>query len=207
MFQWSQDDIALEILGLFGSGEEINYSSMEENHPSLLRAACRHFGSWRSAVEFAGLSYDDIRRYKVWTRNRIIARIQELHRQGVDLSWRNISTRVDPQLAAAATKPNRFGSWGAAIEAAGLDYEEIRRYREWDQERIVQEVRSLAESGQPLNSKDIQLNNIGLFAAAIRRFDGWDQALIAAGLNTHELRLRPPFSHPRRRGRPAGTNV
>ena len=111
MRRWTRDDIAMEILQLYASGGELNYSSMAETQPSLLRAATRHFGSWRSAVEFAGLSYDEIRKYRAWSRARIIARIVELHRQNADLSWRNVSEKVDPQLAAAATKPRGFGSW------------------------------------------------------------------------------------------------
>lgn len=193
MFHWSKDEIAMEILGLYANGEAINYSNIAQEHPTLLRAACRHFGSWRSAVEFAGLSYEDVRKYHVWTKTRIINRIKELYHQNVDLSWRNISTHVDPQLAAAATKPSRFGSWRAAIEAADLNYDEIRRYRDWDEEAILEQMRALADSGRPLNSKEAQENNIDLFAAAIRRYASWDQALAAAGLNAGEIRRRPPF--------------
>lgn len=198
MQRWTRDDIAMEILQLFAAGEELSYSSMAETNPSLLRAASRHFGSWRSAVEFAGLSYDAIRKYRVWTPARIIARIEELHRQEVDLSWRNVSERVDPQLAAAATKPNRFGSWRAAVEAAGLDYDAIRRYRQWDEERIIVSLRDLADQGIRLNSKEAQMEYVGLFAAAVRRFQRWDRALEAAGLNSREIRLRAPFERRRR---------
>lgn len=198
MQRWTRDDIAMEILQLYAAGEELSYSSMAEANPSLLRAASRHFGSWRSAVEFAGLSYDQIRKYRVWTPARIIARIEELHRQDVDLSWRNISEKVDPQLAAAATKPNRFGSWRAAIEAAGLDYDSIRRYRQWDEARIVASLRELAAEGVRLNSKEAQMAYISLFAAAVRRFQRWDRALEAAGLNSREIRLRAPFERRRR---------
>jgi DNA-binding protein H-NS len=197
--RWSQEEIAMEILSLFAAGEPLNYRSVLESNPSLLRAGCRHFGSWRQAVEFAGLSYDAVRRYRTWTRARILARIQELHRQGVDLSWRNISTQVDPKLAAAATKPNRFGSWRRAIQEAGLDYNEIRRYQEWSKERVIHELTTLAAKGELLNSKDAQAAHIELFAAAIRRFASWDEALKAAGLNTEEIRLRPPFRQPRKR--------
>lgn len=200
MIRWTRDEIAMEILGLYGAGEDLNYSTAAVAHPTLLRAATRHFGSWRSAIEFAGLDYNAIRRYRTWTRSRILSRIQALHGDGADLSWRNVSTRLDPQLAAAATKPSRFGSWRAAIEAAGLNYDEIRRYRDWDEERILQEVRELAADGRPLSSKDIQDWDVGLFHAAIRRFRTWDECLQAAGLDATEIRRRPPFERrPRRR--------
>src|SRR5207248_11487963 len=131
----------------FESGENLNYANVAQDQVALLRAATRYFGSWRAAVEFAGLNYDDIRRYKTWSRDRIVARIQELHQKGEDLSWRHVSTKVDPQLAAAATKRKHFGSWRNAVTSAGLDYGLIRRYREWDESTIIQRLRDLHEQG------------------------------------------------------------
>ena len=97
------------------SGENLNYSNIANTNITLLRAATRYFGTWEAAVNFAGLDYSQIRRYKSWSRDRIIARIRELNSQGCDLSWRNVSLNVDPQLAAAATKKSHFGSWREAL--------------------------------------------------------------------------------------------
>src|SRR5512135_468671 len=141
---------------MFNSGEDLNYASIAQNHVALLRAATRYFGSWRSAVEYAGLNYEDIRKYKMWTRDRILERIRELHAQGEDLSWRHVSTKVDPQLAAAATKRKHFGSWRAAIESAGLNYADIRRYREWDERAIIDRVQALHAQGADLNAKSME---------------------------------------------------
>jgi len=110
-------------------GDDLNYATIAQDHVALLRAATRYFGSWRAAVEYAGLPYENVRKYKTWSKERIIARIKELHGKGEDLSWRQVSTVVDPQLAAAATKKKHFGSWRNAIESSGLKYNEIRRYR------------------------------------------------------------------------------
>lgn len=191
LFRWSKDEIAMEIRGLFLDGEELNYTAVERNHLALLRAACRHFGSWKDAVEFAGLDYSKIRKYKAWTKRKILERIQELHRREVDLSWRNVSTNVDPALAAAAVRPNRFGSWREALEAAGLNYDEIRRYREWDETAVVREVREMHDAGEPVNSREVQENLPPLFHAARRRFDQWDRVLEAAGLDADQIRKRP----------------
>ncbi|HEX3000392.1 MAG TPA: hypothetical protein VHR86_09190 [Armatimonadota bacterium] len=191
LFRWSKDEIAMEIRSLYLDGEELNYTSVEKNHLALLRAACRYFGSWKDAVEFAGLDYEKIRKYKVWTKAKIIERIQQLRRDAVDLSWRNISTQVDPALAAAAIRPNRFGCWRTALEEAGLDYDEIRRYREWDKGTVVKEVREKFEAGEALNSRNMQEQEPPLFHAARRRFDNWDGALEAAGLNVNRIRKRP----------------
>lgn len=195
--KWSKDTIAEEIRRLKEGGEDMNYSNIAQNQVALLRAATRYFGSWRAAVDYAGLDYEDIRRYKTWTKERIVERIKQLHADGEDLSWRHVSTAVDPQLAAAATKRKHFGSWRGAVVAAGLDYKNIRRYREWDKDTIIKELQDLHAKGVDLNAKSIEEHDITLITAARRRFDSWDRALTAAGLDYRKIVLRTPFKRRR----------
>jgi HNH endonuclease len=186
--RWSKDGIAIEILRLYSANQPLSYGDVQKSHLRLLRAATRHFGSWKTAVEYAGLDYDRIRRYKVWTRERIIEQIQLYCRQGKDLAWRHVSTQLDPPLAAAAIRPHRFGSWRAALEAAGLDYEDIRRHRSWDDARILAELRRLHEIGASLRVSDACEHSASLVAAARRRFGGWYEAVEAAGLDEMQAR-------------------
>jgi hypothetical protein len=100
-------------------------------------------------------------------------------------------------LAAAATKRKHFGSWRGAVEASGLNYREIRRYREWDQETIIKELQDLHAKGIDLNAKSIEDYDITLITAARRRFESWDRALTAAGLDYRKIVLRTPFKRRR----------
>lgn len=186
--RWSKDEIALEILRLYAAREELNYGSVQQKHLKLLRAATRYFGSWKAAIEFAGLNYDEIRRYRVWTEDKILAAIRKYEREGKDLSWRHVSTVLDPPLAAAAIRSGRFGSWQKALEEAGLDYDTIRKHRYWDDEIVVNELRELAEQGQSLRVSDVTEMKPALVAAARRRFDGWYEAVEAAGFDEDEAR-------------------
>jgi len=201
--KWSKDTIAHQIFEMYENGENLNYAQIAHEQVALLRAATRYFGSWRAAIEYAGLNYDDIRRYKSWTKARILERIRELHTLGEDLSWRHVSTVVDPQLAAAATKRKHFGSWKSAVSEAGLDYGTIRRYREWDADTITSKVNELHSLGIDLNAKSMEEYDITLITAARRRFDSWDRALTAAGLDYKKIVLRTPF---KRRRREAGVD-
>jgi len=191
--KWSKGTVRLEIISRYEAGENLNYSSVAVNNLSLLRAAIRYFGTWENAVRFAGLDYDSIRRHKSWTQEKIIARIKDLYAQGIDLSWRNVRLNVDPQLAAATTKKNHFGSWRKALEASGLNYDDIRKYREWDDERILQMVREFHGSGKDLAEENVEREDLSLITAARHRFDSWHKALTAAGLDYTEIVHRTPY--------------
>ena len=189
--RWTRKAIIEEIRTLNAAGDELNYSSAEENHLNLVRAAAWHYGTWKRAIETAGLSYDDISKYRRWSRERIIAGIREYQAAGGDLSWRVISAEGAPALAVAAVRDNvGFDTWYDAVTAAGIDYEQVARYRHWTPQRVVQEIQELAEKEAPLSSKLVQQNHPPLYNAAKRRFKQWDDALMAAGINPDKVRQR-----------------
>ncbi|MBI3948181.1 MAG: hypothetical protein HY321_19850 [Armatimonadetes bacterium] len=192
MTRWTKDEIAMEILNLYGSGEPITQASVARRQPALLRAAYRHFGSWRTALTFAGIPCDEARATRAWTREKIIARIRELRDHGADLSWRSVRTRTDPLLAAAAVRAAHFGSWRAAIEAAGLAYDDVCRRRAWDEESVLAGLRALAARGGALSSGAARAASSALHAAAVRRFGSWERALEAAGLGAARIRRGRP---------------
>ncbi|GAB4462527.1 MAG: hypothetical protein OHK0029_29580 [Armatimonadaceae bacterium] len=207
MAKWNQDTIAAEILRRYEAGQDLSYSGMTRENLPLLRAATRYLGSWQAAVEYAGLNYEDVRRYRSWTNERIVERIRELYAKGEDLSWRHISLKLDPSLAAAATKKNHFGSWRAALEAAGLNYDEIRRYRDWSNEEVIRSVRDLYAQGKSLNAKKMEREYITLITAARRRFPSWDRTLQAAGLDYRDIVLRAPFKRRRKETTKSGSDA
>lgn len=191
IMRWTRRAIIEEIRQLHGAGDELNYSSAEENHLNLVRAAAWHYGTWKRAIETAGLSYDDVSKYRRWTKERVVVGIREYHGAGGDLSWRVISAEGAPALAAAAVRVNiGFGTWYAAVTAAGIDYEKVARYRHWTPERVVKEIQELAEKEAPLSSKLVQQNHPPLYNAAKRRFKQWDAALSASGINPDKVRQR-----------------
>ncbi|MBB6052003.1 hypothetical protein [Armatimonas rosea] len=192
MPRWTRETILGEILRRYETQQDLSYSGLSRDNLPLLRAAARHFGSYPLAVAAAGLDYDELRRYRNWTNDRIIERLQELGQQGADLSWRHVSLKLDPTLAAAAVKRHHFGSWRAALEAAGLDYDAIRRYHDWDEKEVVRRIRERHARGEPLHAKALERDDTALITAARRRFPAWHASLTAAGLNYGEIVLRSP---------------
>ena len=188
---WTRRAITEEIRRLHAAGEELNYAAAEENHLNLVRAAAWHYGTWKRAIETAGLSYDEVSLYRRWTRARILQGIREYQAAGGDLSWRVISATGAPALAAAAVRENvGFDCWHDAVTAAGIDYEKVARYRHWTPERVSKEIGELAAQGAPLSSSLVQRNHPPLYNAAKRRFGQWDAALRAAGIDPDQVRQR-----------------
>jgi len=93
-----------------------------------------------------------------------------------------------PDIHAAACR--LFGSWKNAIEACGIDYSEVRKYREWSVKKILEEIKKASKAKKSLNSKYIQDNNRPLYMAAIKRFKSWGKAVHAAGFDYKKIRLR-----------------
>ena len=78
----------------------------------LYSAAKKHFGTWREAVLAAGLQPLT----RKWTPQVVIQEILSRHEQGMALS--SVVFKEDCRLGGAAVR--LFGSWRAALGAAGL---------------------------------------------------------------------------------------
>jgi len=77
-----------------------------------------------------------------------------------------------------------------------FDADEISRYRKWDRDSVVYELRARAADQEPLNSGSIQREDSGLHAAAVRHFGSYDSALRAAKVDPDEVRRRRSWTRP-----------
>ncbi len=193
---WSKDKIVKRIKAIRRKGEDLSYNRMARKQQGLLAAANYHFGSWADAVNAAGVDYaSQVRRIPKWTKEKVITAIKEAHKNGADLSWTNVTKdKKYSALAYAAIRDSQFGSWDEALEAAGLDPAEIRRYEAWDEDRIIRMIKERAKIGKPLNSKAMQDEDSKLFNAALNYFGGWAKALKGAGINPAKVYKRRRWS-------------
>jgi hypothetical protein len=123
-----------------------------------------------------------------WVRRKVIAEIRRLHRAGESLRGKSVPIR----LYMAARR--HFGTWEEAVKRAGLDYEDVTGVRRWNREKVIEEIRELADRGVSLSATDVQRRFPCLFTAAVKRFPySWSKALRAAGLD--------PAAHKMPRGR------
>ena len=171
-------------------GEPLYANHVRQNFQELLAASIRYFGSWQKALEVTGIQYEEVRKYRKWSKEVIVEEIRNLASQGFDLSFRSMALSQHNAMVYAAIRPKYFGNWRAALEAAGLASEEIYRYRSWDEEGILDEIRRLKMEGADLSSKSMDESSNRLIATARRRFGNWGRALENAGINYADIRRR-----------------
>jgi len=125
-----------------------------------------------------------------WSKEKIVKRVRALYEQGEDLSY-NRMARLRQGLLAAANY--HFGGWGAAVEAAGVDYaREVRKIPKWTRERIVDAIREAHDSGEDLSwtsvTNDRRYSALAYAAIRDNQFGSWDDALRAAGIAPETVR-------------------
>ena len=68
---WDKERIRQELRRLHRAGKDISYNALAKKQQSLVSAAAYHFGSYRKAIETAGIPYDVISRRPRWTKQII----------------------------------------------------------------------------------------------------------------------------------------
>ncbi len=189
---WNKERIVKELRRRHKAGGELSYNAVARKAQSLVSAASYHFGSYRAAIEAAGMSYKDVMRRPKWDKATIIKILKKARRDGEDLSWSAVTRRRDElgRAAFASLQDRLFGRWDRALQAAGLDADELSAYRRWSRDSIVFELRQRHQDGEAINSGAMQSEDAGLHAAAVRHFGSYDAGLRAARIDPDKVRRR-----------------
>lgn len=128
---WTAEAVIAAILKRSAQGEPVYLCAVLRDDTGLCHAAKRIFGSWAGALTASGLDPEEARnRYRKTTRSeawypaQVVGRIRTDAAAGLDMSTAAVQRRQSSLVSQAVYY---FGSWGAACEAAGLDYESIRK--------------------------------------------------------------------------------
>jgi len=121
---WPPGRILASIKSLARRKRPLQPTELKRRYHPLIEAARRHFGSWPKAVIAAGVDPDKLKRVMPWTKGRIIEAILTRTLNCEPLGSRTVKPR---SLAAAAARV--FGSWRAALAAAGVDPVQASRRR------------------------------------------------------------------------------
>jgi hypothetical protein len=158
-------------------GLPLNSEAVRRVSRPLHCGAIRHFGSWRNALQAAGINVAIVQRRREWDKAKIITRLRELCSHRRSLRYPSVH-RYDSGLCRAASL--NFGSWCNALIAAGINPESICRDPHWDRSRVIEAILLRVVRGEALGSTTVRPRT--LKSAAVREFGSWPAALVAAGL-------------------------
>lgn len=183
---WSEDLVIDQIKWRVTQEKSIKGSVVYEEDSGLYNAARKFFGKngWSKARVAAGFQPHDPRPNLKWTRETVREEILRLYNEDVTLNSSYIHKSSEYAHLQWAAQ-NVYGSWRVAIEASGLDYEEIQIKAEskWTRDVIITEIENLEQSGWRLSSRTTQKLHGAIFAAALKEFGTWGRAVEAAGIN------------------------
>ena len=178
----TREDVIRQLVERDVKCQSLTNEVIQREAAELYAAACEYFGTWDTALQYAGISVRRIITHEELSPDRIIRRIRKMCVDGYDMSaQRNI--RRDRRFYEAARQ--HFGSWRRALKAAGVDLKHVRlprKPRKLDKEKIIQELRERHEAGLSMTCTKVCLENRALATAAMNAFHSWGRALAAAGL-------------------------
>ncbi|MEI6217853.1 MAG: hypothetical protein WCP86_03060 [bacterium] len=190
----TEESVLQEIRRRADLGMPMTYSALRKSADgksvdgALYDSGLRFFGNWATAFKKAGLASQVKHpqgRYP--TKKDVLAGIRQRHRDGLTLRHHAmLRPHADRALYVKARK--FFVTWGAAVEAAGVDYAVVckqrRKYPSAD--AVIAEIRRRQEAGLPIRGTGFTLGpqrDPALHSTAKKDFGDWRKALEAAGVN------------------------
>ncbi len=182
----SREAIIRQIVGRDLANKDLSEDTVRKKESALYEIACEEFGSWETALEYAGVdarassSLD-----KKWTIERVQQQLRRLCTTGYDLNAMENRARNRPLYVAAI---HHYGSWRAALAASGINLRHIARHRppHFDRETMILWLQQRQAAGQTLVWTEVCLENRQHALAIRRTFRSWRKAMIAAGLHDGE---------------------
>ncbi len=183
--KWTREEIIRRILDLDAKGHPLTVGKPGVS-PALYQAGSRIFGSWRNALQAAGLSPDRGSRAERWPPAKILMVIRNLSQRRRPLRKKELEERFGNLVSAAR---RIFGSWSKAILASGVDPAKLRRVAPWTRERVLETLLTRALRNQPVSARLMEPRSI--VEAGRRFFGSWSATLEAAGLDPAVATVRP----------------
>jgi hypothetical protein len=184
--QWTKAKIAATLRNRVKRGKPILAKAVAKERQCLYLAALRHFGTWREALQAAGLLKQAEQGRRYLRKDALAQAIREWVQLHGTLKPAEVK-KGDRHLWQAVYKRYEGGFRQAAAQL-GLPYGGLRP---WSREMVFAEMGRRLQEGKSLNPKKIIRSHAGLYAAMTLYFGSWKQALQAYGLNPDEHRTWP----------------
>lgn len=191
--QWTRENIIRQLVERQAQGLALTVGGQGVDK-SLYASARRIFGSWRNAIQAAGIAPQQVLTWERWSPARILVMIRHLAKRERPLTTEQMERRYHNLVSAAR---RHFGSWAKAILAAGVEPTKLQRVVPWSPERVIEAILTRALRNEPLVARLVEPRSLA--EAGQRFFGGWSAAVGAAGLDPAQTVLAPRRG---KRGRP-----
>ena len=178
----TREDVIREIVERELRNQGLSVEVVLREAPNLHIDACDHFGTWDTALRYAGISRRRLGAEGGYSRERVLQKIGRLCQDGYSLRAGH-NQRRDPELYDAARR--HFGGWKRALRAAGIDLKKAglrTQPRRLDKQAIITALRQRQREGRSLRRCDVSREDRTLATAAKHAFLSWWRALEAAAL-------------------------
>ena len=175
----TREDLIHQIVDRDVAGLPMDESEVKAGNRDLYRSACNEFGSWSMALEYAGISRRTSAGVREVTPERVKQQLRRLCTTGYDLAARVNRSRDRPLYDVAI---EHFGTWRAALTAAGINLQHVsrRRPKHLDRETMLLWLRQRHAAGESLFWTEVCLENRDTAFAIRRTFGSWSAAMEAA---------------------------
>jgi len=187
--RWTHESVLEELRRLHGLGLEVKDQDLKDaGHSGVVAAARIIHGSLVRARDLAGIAAPrrSPRDRQPWDAERVVEDIRILHASGESVA----SSKVPSTLRLAARRYH--GTWEAAIQAAGLSYDDVRLHAPSEPDDVLLErLARLAREQPELTARELDEHELGYLLR--RRFPSLAKAARAAGLHDWPKRRRSPL--------------
>lgn len=175
---WTKERVRQTIRTLQRKHHPLHSLAVKRRRADLYTAAIRLYGSWDFALTDAGVAPGSVRRKRVWTNEKLLEAMRQAARSGELRAGAFFRRRHSGMVQTAV---QRWGSWRAALAAAGLPPLRPESVR-WTRKVVVQMIRERAERGESLLATEMHSHAPALRSAGEFFFKkGWPDVVRALG--------------------------
>jgi hypothetical protein len=149
---------------------------VERDDELLYLAATNEFGSWDTAMAYAGVNVRHVGQRGDLTRDQVKQQLRRLCTTGYDLGAQLNRSRQRALYDAAL---RYFGTWRGALQASGINLANVtaRKPKHLDRETMLLWIRNRHASRQTLSYTEVCLENRAHALAIRREFGSWVKAI------------------------------
>ena len=189
--RWNEDRVWGEIRERHRQGLPLASTKVPA---ALLRAAARFFGSWRSAIEAAGLEYETtLLHRRPWTRDDVLALVSMAVEVRTCAS-EDAPTLKDLVAPAKGALRRMFGGVHGALLALGIDPKRVMRHLPAEghtDEELLDALRAMVQAQPTITSAKLFRSKLG--RQALTRFGGHRASREKMGIPGWPARPTQPF--------------